>query len=407
MPYLLGLFKGFRMSHYKNVCPKCSGVTQCRCMGNKVETKKLCNKCVDSLNEDAVAGSISAGAVAGARGLLFTGVREITQRRKKVAGVPVVKFKNPPVDLNFRTKGIAEGRTRFIQHLLGESGGVPDAEFDSADIVSKLVQNAKIAAEIDSDNLAVFGMEGDDGSITKVYIPKQQAKDFEIALGEVLKDNPEANQEEIAGILFDLKDRFKIVDVKWPTIQEDEEQAPPDATGATPAAANADPFGDTAPSTTVPPSDPNAPPVDPNAAPAPDSAVSGSGDSTSDTLAAILDMLRSDAEARKADAEAKTAEANAKEAEATAKITGIKMQGEEEVLDAEAYFKQKKEEKKEAERLKMLARFRQENKSDDDSDSAPTSTDNRPQEISGKSSSEEEEHVTSMRKSLLSLLQRI
>jgi hypothetical protein len=384
--------------HYKNVCPKCSGVDQCRGFGEKTETHEIYNDCKESLSEDAAAGSVGATSVAGVRGVLFTGIREITQKRKKVAGVPVVKFKNPEVDLNFRTRSIGEGRTTFRDFLIKESG-VPDAEFDTADIISKLSQNAKIVGDLDGDDVAVFGMEGDDGSVTKVYVQKQQAKDFEIALGEILKDNPEANQEEIAGILFDLKDRFKIIDVKWPTIQEDEEQQ-------VDSSADLTPNNQSAPSTEEDPFGGDAgvlPNVNNDTTPA---AGSGTSDSnTNDMITQILDMLRADAEARKADADAKTADAHAREAESTAKITTIKMQGEEEVLDAEAYFREKKEEKKEAERLKMLARFRQENKmSQQDTDEQ----DPAPSEVTKKDPSEEdEERVTMTRKSLLSLLQKV
>ena len=384
------------MAHFKNTCPKCGGVTQCRCVGERTLTNDVCEDCKGkkTVNEDAVAGSISAGAVAGVRGMLFTGIKELTNRKaRKVAGVPVVTFKDPEKNLNRRTLGIAESRKLKFSEFISE-----DADFDMADVFSKLSQNAKISSDLNNEELAVFGMESDDGSVTKVYVPKEQGKDFEIALSNALKHTKgSTNGQEIAGILFDLKDQFRIVDVKWPTVQEDEEQQ--------------------APAAPAPDSAPAAPGVDLNAAPdlnAPTDDVSAPATSSADTdtmITQILDMLRADAEARKADADAKTADAHAREAESTAKIAGIKMQGEEEVLDAEAFFKGKKDEKREAERIKMLARFRQEQKMSNDSASIPKDAVEdlptpavAPQSQGTVGKSEEEERVTRARHTLLSIL---
>lgn len=353
-----------------------------------------------NLKEEAAAGAVTAAAtgattagnVAGKRGLLFTGIRELTHVRKKVAGVPVIQFSKRN-NLNVRTKGITEGKISF-SNFLAEDAALADSDFDASDVISKLSQNAKIADDLDGDEMAVFGMESDDGSITKVYIPKEQAKDFENALADRLKDNVENTEEEIAGVLFDLKDRFKIIDVKWPTIQEDEEQVPEDPMAGDPMAGDPAAMGAEGDPVTM---DPNADPsLDPAGGAAP------GGDAVGDQIAQILDMLRADAEARKAESDAKSAEAKAKEAEAAAKLAGIKLQGEEEVLDAEAHFKDKKEEKKEAERLKMLARFRQETKMSQDTSAAPAP------EVAPDSGNkdEDEEHVTLTRKQLLNILSR-
>jgi len=391
------------MAHFKNTCPKCNEVTQCRCMGERTLTNNICEGCnaKADLNEDAVAGSISAGAIAGVRGMLFTGIKELTNKKaRKVAGVPVITFKDPEKNLNRRTLGIAESRKMKFSEFISE-----EAEFDMADVFSKLSQNSKIVGDLNGEELAVFGMESDDGAVTKVYVPKEQGKDFEIALSNALKHTKgSTGGQEIAGILFDLKDQFRIVDVKWPTVQEDEEQQ------ATPAPAPADTNNPAAVDPNAAPADPNNPtPVDPNAAP--DLGAPATTPDTGDMIAQILDMLRADAEARKADADAKTADAHAREAESTAKIAGIKMQGEEEVLDAEAYFKEKKDEKREAERIKMLARFRQEQKMSDDTASIPKDaietlpTPAVTPALQGKTgNSEEEERITRARHTLLSIL---
>ena len=33
--------------HYKNICPLCQGTIQCRCMGPKETTRRVCRNCVD------------------------------------------------------------------------------------------------------------------------------------------------------------------------------------------------------------------------------------------------------------------------------------------------------------------------------------------------------------------------
>lgn len=390
--------------HKRNTCPECKGTETCRCMATKVETKELCADCkAKSLNEDAAAGSTGAGAIAGARGLLFKGAKNMTRRKdpSKVK-VEVIKYSNK----------LSETTRNSFSAFIAEG----DQEFDSVDVISKLSQNSKIADDLDGDELAVFGMEADDGSITKVYIPREEAKEFERALGDALKDTKDkTGDEEIAAILFDLKDRFKIVDVKWPTVQEDEEQQAAPAAGAVPGAV--DPAAPAAPGTPPvgpdgapaapgavgpdgapvdPMADPNADPMagDPAAAPAPDQG---------DMITQILDMLRQDAEARKADAEAKIADAHAREADAAQRTAAVKLRGEEEVVDAEAHFKEKKEEKKEAERLKMIARFRQETKLSQEDDTPTQDEPGAPIE-DDDGSDEDEEAVTLTRKTLLNIL---
>lgn len=347
------------------------------------------------LNEEGAEGSTGGDAVAGSFGRLFKGVKDITKRKapKGTTAIPVIKFKNAK---------LAEHARNSFSAFLAEN----EDKFDSADVISKLSQNSKVADELDGDELAVFGMEDEEGAITKVYIPKEQAKDFERALADRLRETKdETTEEEIAAILFDLKDRFKIVDVKWPTVQEDEEQTPPaQDPAADPMAAPGAPGANGAVDPMAPPGAPGAdgavdpmadPAADPMAAPGADAPAGG------DMITQILDMLRQDAEARKADAEAKIADAHAREADAAQRTAAVKLRGEEEVMDAEAHFKEKKEEKKEGERLKMIARYRQENKMSQDSEQAPAPAE---QDAAPRGKAEDEEAVTVTRKTLLDIL---
>lgn len=381
--------------HTRNTCPDCKGTSTCRCMATKTETSELCPTCAKKspIKEDAAAGSTGAASVAGVRGLLFKGAKNLTRKvdpKIDPKKIPVIKYAN---------KLPESARHSFSEFMafVAES----EDQFDSVDVISKLSQNSKIVDDLEGDQLAVFGMESDDGAITKVYVPHEQAKDFERALGDRLKETKDkTGGDEIAAILFDLKDRFKIVDVKWPTIQEDEEQAPAPAADPSAAAPGTDPA---VAATDPAAADPMAPPTDGTDPADPSLGADGAAPADSaDMITQILDMLRQDAEARKADAEAKIADARAREADAAQRTAAVKLQGEEEVMDAEAYFKDKKEEKKEAERLKMIARFRQETKMDQDS-AQPVAPSAAPQDADG-GGDEDEEAVTLTRKTLLHIL---
>lgn len=370
--------------HTKNTCPTCNEVVTCKCSAKKVNTQEVCNKCNDKVvNEDAAAGSTGAASVATVNTPLKGGM--IRRQRNVVANIPIIRYKNKVVSKPQKRK-LTEMSSTSFSAFLKESADAED-KFDSVDVISKLANNTKISDKLDGDQLAVFGLEDGDGGITKVYVPAESGKEFEQALGDALRHTKENGQTEIAALLFDLKDKFSIIDVKWPEVQEDEEQV--DSTGGTNAVAPIDPNA----------VDPNAvAPVDPNAVPAATGDVSemppgGAADGAdmgissevnpSDILTQILDMMKADAAARKA-------EANAKEADAAARVAATKIQGEESTLDAEAYFKARKEEKKEADRLKMLARYRQETQQSSQS----------PRE----DRSEEEEQITNTRKHLLNIL---
>jgi hypothetical protein len=283
----------------------------------------------ETVKEDAAAGATSGGDVAGARGSLFGG--------------PIIKRKVPKTEkvtkLKFSNAANWNLRESFMASLLefSDIGG----KFNSADVVSKLT-----AAEKQEDfdrNTIPFGIEDEDGNIVKVYVRPDQANDFEKVLGSTVADTA-VNNQEIAEILFNLKDKFDIVHVEWPALPEDEEEAAP-----------IEGEGD------LEMSDAESAPTDLGAegdldvggeAPAEDDS------SVKSALDKVIDMLKADAEARKAEAEAKEQEAKAKEAEYAAKMAEQKVKSEEEVLDMETFYKEKGEERKEAQKLMKLAKYR-------------------------------------------------
>lgn len=341
-----------------------------------------------SLKEDAVAGSTSAVAVAGVRAPLGGRIKRV---------VPLTKKKKAK-ELSLPIK-----EAKFSAFLKEFADDVKPV-----DVIGQLSQNAKQSDDLDGNGVATYGIETDEGTIVKVLVAREQAKDFEKALADEMQEATDNSHQDIAELLFNLNDRFHIVDVVWPTIQEDEEQdgdpnAPQDPNaaqqtpGMDPNDPNADPNADPMADPNAPPVDPNDPNADPLAAGGPDDM--GGGDGVQSALDQIIDFLKSDAEARKAEADAKAAEARAREAEAAGKAAETKLAGEEQVMNAEDYFKQKKDADKEANRLKMLAKYRQETSSGGSDDFSGT-------EGSGGSGGfdEDEEQTTMMRKTLLRIL---
>jgi hypothetical protein len=332
------------------------------------------------LKEDAAAGAISATAIAGVRSRLGGRIKRV---------VPMTPQKKKP-----DAKTIKESSfSAYLKEFANDPTPV--------DVIGKLSQNAKQSDDLDGDGVATYGLETDDGAIVKVLVAREQAKDFEKALADALQDLGDSNTpQDVAELLFDLNDQFHIVDVVWPTIQEDEEE--PIDPGMDP---NADQMGDPNamdPNAMDPNADPNA--MDPNADPMGmgDDGMGDTGagmDGVQSALDQIIDFLKSDAEARKAEADAKAAEAKAREAEAAGKAAEVKMAGEEEILNAEDYFKQKKDADKEANRLKMLAKYRQETSGGSDDQMASQA------DVGGSKSTDEDEEVTSkIRQSLLRIL---
>lgn len=335
-----------------------------------------------TLKEDAAAGSVSATAIAGVRSRLGGRIKRI------------VPMTNKKKELDAKT--IKESSfSSFLKEFANDPTPV--------DIIGKLSQNAKQSDDLDGDGVATYGLETEDGGIVKVLVAREQAKDFEKALSDALQElGDDNNAQDIAELLFDLNDQFHIVDVVWPTIQEDEEEPTnQDQLGDAPIDPNADPMAD-------PNADPMADPsMDPNADPAGmgDDGMGGDTGGVQSALDQIIDFLKSDAEARKAEADAKAAEARAKEAEAAGRAAEVKMAGEEEILNAEDYFKQQKDADKEANRLKMLAKYRQAT-SGGSSDQMASQGDvgSSRGSQSGGGAPEEEEVTSRLRKTLLSIL---
>lgn len=315
------------------------------------------------LNEDAAGGAVGAGAIAGFSYPMFSKASAI-KRQLPSAHQPSKKKK----------KGI-NLKESFVKRLSEDLS--PD--FDQTEVLGKLKSLEK-KDKVDRHDVVTFGLEDKDGNIVRVSVEGSQADEFQNALQSFLADEEENDDgaAEIAEILFELRDRFNIIDVIWPEVEEDQEegqQVAPEQGGEQPVDPNADP---------------NAP-IDPNADP---NAVGGdmTPPDTADPqslLTQVIDMMRTDAEARKAEAIARQKEAEARSQEAQNRTAKARVKQEEELLDMEAHFKEKKELNKESKQLAKLAQWKRE--VDQDSPTGPGTVD-KDIDFGPTGSKEEEEY---------------
>jgi|SRR5271157_195354 len=330
-------------------------------------------------------GATGAGAIGGARGMLFGGANTSSRKKKKTSMIQrrvpsyesasrfthYTKTLTKEGSLNkggilnlskVREKG--QSQLQYAMSLISEDiTGATD--FDAADVVSKL-EAAEKKAKIEKDTMT-FGLKNEDGRIVQVYVRKDQAEEFEQALSQMLagSDNnhdKENSALEIAEVLFKLKDRYDIVDVDWGDIEEDEEQeqtvgneqGAEGQPGAEGGAGGENPIDQEA----------GAEGGEPGAEGGEEGGMEmggeegGGEEQAKSALDAVIDMMKADAKAKQAEAEARAAEARAKEAEWTAKASASKVKQEEEVLDMETHEKEIQKQEKEAKRLAKLAKYR-------------------------------------------------
>ena len=340
------------------------------------------------LIKESAAGGAAGGGATGAgnvAGGMFAGgfVKPKSKRRRKLNN-----------SYRFDPSKIKTPKSNFHWRILGEmmdpiaAGQGEESTFDPADVLSKLKDAEKrVDAE---DDTVPFGLEDDEGNLVKVYVRAEQADEFESALGSMLAgtddeydDDDESDAVEIAEVLFQLKDKFDIVDVEWPHIEGDEEQeeaAPPaggeegelDLEGGAEGGAEGEGGGELDLEGGAEGGE-GEDELDLEGGEGEDEMdLEGEGDMEAEggaesTLQQVIDMMKADAEARKAESEARAKEAEARAAEAHAGAASAKVQQEEQVLDMEAYNKQKKDEKDETDRLAKMAKWKHDQAADAES----------------------------------------
>ena len=333
---------------------------------------------IKSLLETAAAGSVGAGAIATGGGHeTVVNLKRKTQGLTKAQKGMFAFARNKKgwhfVDLkDNNTKKVAEslvakgliemnsfGQIRYLSEL---DLSKEESDFDPASVISKL-NHAQKTATVDNNDAVGFALEDDEGNIVKVYVKKDQAEDFEQALeaelADELKDDEnkrdKATAKEIGEVLFNLRNRFDIVDVNFASIPEDEEEQQEAAGGegggeeAVPAEGEGQEGGEDQQGDET---EMQVPGLEPGAE------AGGGDEAAAGLLQQVIDMMKQDAEARKAEAEANKEQAKAKQSEYIAQAAAHKVKQEEQILDMEEYNKSKSEEDKEAKRLAQLAKWK-------------------------------------------------
>lgn len=295
-------------------------------------------------------GSTSAHGVASAPGSLFKG-GIIDGKKNKAKQTKMMR------------------RLGSIQEALGVDLG--KNQFDASDVVSKMdAAEKKMKANKDT---TTFGMEDEEGNLVKVYVKTEQAEEFEQTLAALLAgadedDNDRNSSVEIAEVLYQLKDKFEIVDVEWPTIEgdEEEEQEFEDPEGEGEAEGGEGKEGDDPEmEASVQAEGPEGGELEAEVEGDLEGDMGGEDDAAASALTQVIDALKADAQAREAEAKAKEAEANAKEAEYSSRAAASKVEQEEQVLDMEAYNTSKKDQDKEVKTLAQLAKYKHDLAADD------------------------------------------
>lgn len=266
--------------------------------------------------------------------------------------------------------------------------------FDLQDVLSRLNGIEGSATTSPSDNVT-YGVEDAEGNVMKVTVKKDQGAEFEAVLAHELADieafsvsGTEGKDVSMAELLFNLKDKFDIIDVAFPKIPTDVVYNADKATyKANDDDAMADDiigddeFGDELSD----PSDPNAvidldgmgdddtPNEEGSEFPADgedidDINVDADGveefaepeveSSEGSILDKVLDMLKAQAEAQTASANAEAEKYRADQAEYSARAANATVAQEEELARMEAEMSKQKEAEKQSKKLADIAKYR-------------------------------------------------
>ena len=238
--------------------------------------------------------------------------------------------------------------TDFLKNKLNKNDSLPSgANFNEVDVEAKL-RDAVRRNKASHDDTKGFVIEDADGKQYKIYVVMNQAEEFEEALGAMI-DDEEMGENEVAEIVFRLRKRYHIVDVVWPTIEEDEEEdiEMDDGMGAD----DLESMGDED-SNEADPLGAEDDLEDEMVADVPDESLATSA------LEKVIQAMMADAEARKMDAEARMKEAEARIASAEAMELEKEVKKQEELLDLETHEKKEKDKEKEINKLAKLAKYR-------------------------------------------------
>lgn len=285
------------------------------------------------IEEDA---GVEAGDVSSVQMPLFSSLikRPISKKPQIIKFANDTKPKKPTTLNLLKILGLSEA-------LIPDK---PDANFNLDAVLSKL-KGLEDKESVDTRDVVSFGLNDSSGKIVKVSVPRDQADSFEQELEYILQyQNNKHEDLDIAEILFKLKDSYTIVDVIWPSAEEDAEEDAskldinPDQEGQMPE------DGEGGEDLGLPPA-------------GQDMASDQTGDVTS-LLTQVIDMLKADAEAKKADAQAREAEAKTRQSIAARDQAKARVSQEEQMLQMDQFNKEQKSKDTEAKKLAQLAKWK-------------------------------------------------
>ena len=162
----------------------------------------------DTLNETASGGAIGSGGIA----VRTDGAIIAPQERLRLQ--------------NYLKKFSKRVTNRYKFHTVTPFPIKVTEAFDLQDVLSRL-RGVEGKAYGSRDNVT-YGVEDDEGNIMKVTVTKDQAIDFESTLAQELADieafsvnGAEGSDISMAELLYNLKDKFNIIDVEFPKIPTD------------------------------------------------------------------------------------------------------------------------------------------------------------------------------------------
>lgn len=308
------------------------------------------------LKESASGGATTSNMGANTRNSLF-GVNGNNEKGDVNVMIRRMGFVSVEDLLNKKTK---KKKKLFSTISEADNSAAAVKPFDYQETLAKLDQAVKTAGER-KENVAVFGLEDDEGKIVKVYIDKDQADNFEEALGALLADNDTVfadedepkTETEIAEILYKLKDQFEIRDVVWGNIQGDEEEEF-EVEGEGDLGDEEGMEGEMGDEEGMEGE------MDDEEGMEGEMGADATEANATTALQSVIDMMRADSDARKAEALARQSEAEAVIAKNAALAAQAQVEKEEDLLDMQTAEKAEKAAKKEAEQLAKLARYKKE-----------------------------------------------
>ena len=252
--------------------------------------------------------------------------------------------------------GFAKDKRKIIKRKKIKSTFKENVDQDKTTVMAQ-IKNSEVQANANNDVVG-FALEDEDGNIVKIYVKKDQAKEFETTLNLELSKNQqdEHSHREIGEIIFDLKNDFDIVNIQMGTIPEDEEEIEEIKSNNDDSKLELNDKDD------IDKDDIDKDDIDKDMMPLSDAIPSNTSDNSNvkSALDSVIDMMKADAEARKAEAEAKEKESEAKIASLNTQSAEAQVKKSEEIMDMEAYNDKQSTKDKEAKQIQKLAKYRHE-----------------------------------------------